>query len=58
MIVLGVMIVLLGRLGLPRLPGDILIERENYKIYIPITSAIIISVALSFIAYLAGRYLG
>jgi len=39
-------------LKLGRLPGDILIERENTKIYIPIATCILISLALSLISYL------
>ena len=36
-----------GRLG--RLPGDIYVERGNFNFYFPLTSAIIVSVALSLI---------
>ena len=34
------------------LPGDIRIEKENVRIYIPITTMILISVVLSLILYL------
>jgi hypothetical protein len=37
-------------LRLGRLPGDIVIERENFKFYFPITTAILISVVLSLIS--------
>ncbi|MYM57061.1 DUF2905 family protein [Thalassovita mangrovi] len=56
LILIGVALILLGLLwgpltrlglGLGRLPGDIVIERENLRLYIPITSAILVSVALS-----------
>ena len=30
-----------------KLPGDIVIQKENYTIYIPITTMIIVSIALS-----------
>lgn len=33
------------RLG--RLPGDIVIERDNNKVFIPITSMILVSIAIS-----------
>jgi len=56
LIVLGVVLVVLGllwgplgRLGLGRLPGDIVIERGGFRLYIPVTSAILVSVALSAI---------
>lgn len=39
-----------------RLPGDIRIERGNTRIYIPITSMILVSVALSAIVHLITRF--
>ena len=35
-----------------RLPGDIRIERENFRFYFPITTMILISVILSLLANL------
>ena len=35
-----------------RLPGDISIKKENFQMYIPITTSIIISVVLSLIIWL------
>jgi hypothetical protein len=32
-----------GRLGLGRLPGDIVIEREGFRLYVPITTSLLIS---------------
>ena len=40
----------LGKLPIGRLPGDIIIDRPNFKIYLPITTMIIISIILSFLA--------
>lgn len=45
----------LTKLGLFRLPGDIMIERDNYRFYFPITTMIIISVAISLILWLFRR---
>jgi hypothetical protein len=54
----GVMIVLLGVIiyffhdklnWIGRLPGDIRIEKENFKFYFPITSMIIFSVLVTII---------
>jgi hypothetical protein len=39
-----------------RLPGDIRIERESVRIYIPITSMLILSLVVSFIMYLLRRF--
>lgn len=57
-IVYGLALLILGlawpaiqKLGLGRLPGDILIERENSRIYIPIATSLLISVVLSLIAW-------
>ncbi len=35
-----------------RLPGDIAIERENFKFYFPLATSLIISAILSFILWL------
>ena len=35
---------------LGRLPGDIVIERENVRFYFPITTSIVISIVLSLLA--------
>jgi hypothetical protein len=45
----------LGKLGLGRLPGDIVIERENFRLYLPITTSILISVVLSLILWWLNR---
>ena len=59
LIVLGVLIVLIGvgwpwlsKLPLGRLPGDIVVDRENFKAYFPITTMILISLLLSAILWL------
>jgi hypothetical protein len=42
----------LGKLPLGRLPGDIIIDRPQLKIYIPITTMIVVSLVVSFILWL------
>jgi len=42
----------LSLIPLGRLPGDIVIERDSFKLYFPITTMIIISALLSFIIWL------
>lgn len=49
LIVIGLLWSFLGKLGLGRLPGDIVIERDNVHVYIPIATSILISVVLSVI---------
>ena len=62
LIILGIVLVVLGilwplvtRLGLGRLPGDIVIERENVRLYIPIMTSLIVSIVLSVILWLINR---
>ena len=45
----------LSKLGLGRLPGDIVIERENFTFYLPLATSLLISVLLSLIFWLLGR---
>ena len=56
----GVLVTLVGALiwlGVPigRLPGDLLIRRENTTIYVPITTCILISLVLTAIGLLLRR---
>ena len=62
LIILGLTIVLIGllwpwltRLGLGRLPGDIYIQGERGSLYIPITTSILVSVALCVLLWLFSR---
>jgi hypothetical protein len=40
---------------LGRLPGDILIKRDNFTFYFPLATCLVISVALTLIAHFFGR---
>jgi hypothetical protein len=51
LVVLGLLWPWLARWGLGRLPGDIVIERDGFRLYIPITTSIIVSVVLSLIIW-------
>jgi hypothetical protein len=42
----------LGKLPLGKLPGDIVINRENFRFYFPLTTMIILSAVFSFIFWL------
>jgi len=52
-LITGVIISLMGdKLSwLGRLPGDIRIEKNNYRIYVPLTTMILVSLILSAIIY-------
>jgi Protein of unknown function (DUF2905) len=52
---LGLLWPLLGRLGLGRLPGDIVIQRGNLSFYVPLVTCVIISVLLSVVFWLFNR---
>ena len=51
---LGALIWLAGKIGLPlgRLPGDIRIDRDNFKFYFPLTTCILISLVLTLVMWL------
>jgi hypothetical protein len=51
-ILLGGLIILLGKIGLFRLPGDLQFGSRNWRIYIPIASCIILSIILTLILWL------
>ena len=42
----------LGKLPIGRLPGDIIIDRPHLKVYIPITTMIVVSLVISIILWL------
>jgi hypothetical protein len=46
---------LIARMGLGRLPGDIVIERDNFRLYVPLATSLLISVVLSVILWLLNR---
>ena len=56
--VIGGIVMLLGRTGLPlgRLPGDILYRGKNTTFYFPLATSIVLSVLLSLILFLIGRF--
>ncbi|MBN6186487.1 DUF2905 domain-containing protein [Aneurinibacillus sp. BA2021] len=53
LIVVGLIWQVGGRfLNLGRLPGDIVVEKENFRFYFPLMTSIIVSVVLSLLFYL------
>ena len=62
LIVLGVTILVLGllwpylsRIGLGRLPGDIIVKRDNFTFYFPLTTCLVVSLLFSLILWLLNR---
>jgi hypothetical protein len=58
LIVIGGVVMLLGRAGLPlgRLPGDIVYKGKNTIFYFPLATSILLSIVLSIVMYLVGRF--
>lgn len=53
LIILGVVLVTAGllwpwlqKMGLGRLPGDIVIERETFRLYLPLGTSVVVSIVL------------
>lgn len=55
LIAAGVLWFFAERLGLGRLPGDIVIERENFRLYLPIATSILISLLLTLVLWFINR---
>lgn len=58
LLVAGVAMILLGRANLPlgRLPGDIVYRGKNTTFYFPLATSILVSVLLSLVLYVVGRF--
>lgn len=52
----GGLLLLSGKIPwLGRLPGDIIIQRKNFTLYLPLMTSILLSVLITFIVWLLGR---
>ena len=52
----GLLLYIAGKIpGIGRLPGDILIKRESFTLYIPVTTCLLISLILSLLFFLWHR---
>jgi hypothetical protein len=47
LVIMGAAIMLLG--GLPRLPGDIYVQRKGFSLYIPVVGSILVSLILTLL---------
>ena len=56
LIIAGIIMTLAGKIpGVGKLPGDILIKKENFSFYFPLTTCILLSIALSAVMYFFGK---
>jgi hypothetical protein len=64
LIVLGAIIVVVGVVlyffdrvpSVGKLPGDIVIKRENFTFYFPLATSILISIVISVVLYLISKF--
>lgn len=62
LILLGIVLILAGlvwpllrKLGIGRLPGDIVVERDGFRLHLPIVTSVLVSLALTLILWLLSR---
>jgi len=55
LLVLGLLWPWLGKLPLGRLPGDILVERGGFRLYFPVTTAVLLSLVATLLYWLFRR---
>jgi hypothetical protein len=55
LVALGVLTFLSVRFGLGRLPGDLVVDHGGFVVYVPITTAVIVSLLLSLVLWLVRR---
>jgi hypothetical protein len=63
LILIGVVVIIIGltwpwlsKLPFGKLPGDIVVDKPNFKFFFPITSMIIVSAIVSLIAWLIRKF--
>jgi hypothetical protein len=57
-VVIGVVLLDLGRMNVPlgRLPGDFVYRGKNTTVYFPLATSVVVSVVLSILLYVVGRW--
>ncbi len=58
LVVAGVLLTMLGRTNLPlgRLPGDFVYRGKNTTFYFPLATSVVVSVVLSIVMYVIGKW--
>jgi len=58
LLAVGIVFMVLGKTNLPigRLPGDIIYRGKNTTVYFPLATSILLSVVLTAVMYLIGRF--
>jgi hypothetical protein len=55
LLIAGLLWPYLSRIGLGRLPGDIVIERDNVTLYFPLMTCLLLSVLFSLVFWVVSR---
>jgi hypothetical protein len=55
LIAAGLLWPLLQKVGLDRIPGNIVVDRENFRLYLPLGTSLVISVVVSVLLWLFNR---
>jgi hypothetical protein len=55
LLVVGGALLVAEKLGLGRLPGDLVVERKGFRLYAPIATSILVSIVLTVLANLLLR---
>ncbi|NQT46589.1 MAG: DUF2905 domain-containing protein [Candidatus Omnitrophica bacterium] len=56
LVLMGLVFITAGKIPwVGKLPGDIIIQKENFSFYFPLTTCIILSAILSLAFFLTGR---
>lgn len=55
LVIVGLVVLFAGKLGLGKLPGDIIIRRDNFTFYFPLVTSLVLSLLLILLLWLFRR---
>jgi hypothetical protein len=55
LLIVGLLWPWISKIGLGRLPGDIVIEQGGFRLYLPLATSLLISAALTLIMWIVNR---
>jgi hypothetical protein len=55
LVAVGLFWPIIGKLGLGRLPGDIVVRREEFSLYFPLMTGLVVSVIVSVLIWIFRR---
>ncbi len=58
LVVAGILLIVFQKIPfLGKLPGDILIKKDRFTLYFPLATSIILSILISLVLYLIGKFM-